>query len=219
MRLRSILFLLALLLPIAAPAAAQDDEAEFAALLARFQAGDTTVDAGALRMAYTRTRAYAPYDNEDAEEHGAMWTHLRAGRFEEAARTAEALLARNWLDVTPHMVAALAYAELGADSAAELHAFAVRALVGSIGSEDDGRSPEAPLRVIEISEQYAWLSFYGVRAERQGLGPCGDSRCDTYRVQEKGRESFIYFDVGIPYEWMQRQMRERSGSGERAPRD
>jgi hypothetical protein len=207
MRLRTILLpLLMASLAVSPPAAAQE-AAEFPALLARFQSGDTTVDVRALRMAYTRTEAYDPYDSTDAEAHGAMWEHLQAGRHAEAARGAEALLASDWLDIAPHMVAAMAYDAQAADSAAKLHAFAVRALVGSIGGPEDGRSPEAPMHVIDVSEEYAWLNYHGLRSERQGVGPCATSRCDSFAVRdEAGKEFHVFFDVGILYAWMQRQM-------------
>lgn len=211
MRLRTLLLPL-LMAPLAkSPPAAAQEVAEYPVLLARFQAGDTTVDVRALRMAYTRTEAYDPYDSADAEAQRAMWEHLRAGRPAEAARAAEALLARDWLDIAPHMAAEMAYGAQHADSAADVHAFAVRALVGSIGGPGDGRSAEAPMHVIDVSEQYAWLNYHGLRAERQGLGPCARSRCDSFAVRdETGEEFHVFFDVGIPYAWMQRQM---EGSG------
>lgn len=207
MRLRTLLLpLLIAVLAVSPPAAAQE-AAEFPALLARFQAGDTTVDVRALRMAFARTEAYDPYDSSDADAQGAMWDHLRAGRNAEAARAAEALLARDWLDIAPHMAAAMAYRAQAADSAADLHAFAVRALVGSIGGPEDGRSAEAPMHVIDISEEYAWLNYHGLRADRQGVGPCAASRCDSFTVRdEAGQEFRVFFDVGIPYASMQRRM-------------
>lgn len=219
MRLRTI-FLPLLIAPLAmSPPAAAQEAAEFPALLARFQAGDTTVDVRELRMAYTRTEAYDPYDSADAEAQGAMWEHLRAARLADAARAAEALLARDWLDIAPHMAAAMAYSGQAADSAAELHAFAVRALVGSIGSLADGRSTEAPMHVIDVSEEYAWLNYHGLRAERQGVGPCAKSRCDSFTVRdEAGKEFDVFFDVGILYAWMQRQMEGAGGpDGEASP--
>lgn len=219
MRLPAILLpLLIAPLAISAPAATQE-AAGFPALLARFQAGDTTVDVRALRMAYTRTPAYDPYDAADADAQGAMWKHLRDGRLADATRAAEALLARDWLDIAPHVVAEVAYTGQGADSAAALHAFAVRALVGSIGGPQDGRSPEAPMHVIDVSEEYAWLNYYGLRAQRQGVRRCAKSRCDSFTVQdEAGKEFQVFFDVGILYGWMQRQMEGRGGTkGEASP--
>lgn len=219
MRLRTILLpLLTAALATTPPAAAQED-AEFPALLARFQAGDATVDARALRMAYTRTEAYDPYGSTDTDAQRAMWEHLRAGRHAQAAQAAEGLLARNWLDIRPHMAAAMAYAAQDADSAAELHAFAVRALVGSIGGPKDGRSPEAAMHVIDVAEEYAWLNYHGLRAERQGLGPCARSQCDVFEVKdESGKEFSVYFDVGIPHAWMEQRLGGPSPTdGEKRP--
>lgn len=207
MRLRALLLPLLIAALAASPPAAAQEAAEFPALLARFQKGDTTVDVRALRMAYTRTEAYHPYDSADSETQGAMWEHLRAGRHAEAARAAEALLAKDWLDIAPHMAAAMAYAAQDADSASDLHAFAVRALVGSIGGPEDGRSAEAPMHVINVSEEYAWLNYHGLRADRQGVRPCGTSRCDVFTVRGKaGNEFQLFFDVGMMYDSLQRQM-------------
>ena len=205
MRLRVPLPLLALVLA-AAPAAAQEDDA-YAAMLARFQAGDSTVDARELRMTYTRTSHYDPYGTDGMDDTRAMMQALNAGRHEEAAQAAERVLAHNWLDITAHMAAAFAYEEMGADSAAALHQVAAHRLLESIGTEKDGRSERAPMRVIEISEEYAWLRAHGLRPAGQGLADCGPVRCDAMQVVDENGERFtVYFDVNTPYEWMAKRM-------------
>lgn len=201
------------LLFAAAPAAAQQDAA-YAAMLARFQAGDSTVDAGELRMAYTRTSRYDPYGTGGMDDARAMMQALNAGRHPEGAQAAERVLARNWLDITAHLAAAYAYEEMGSDSAAAVHATAARRLLESIGKPEDGRSERAPMRVIEVAEEYAWLRAHGLRPAGQGLADCGAVRCDAMQVvDEKGSRFTVYFDVDTPYQWMAKRM----GGGNEKP--
>jgi hypothetical protein len=199
-----LLSLLALaVLAVAPPAAAQD---EYPQLLARFQAGDSTVDVTALRMAYTRTDAYDPYGS-DSDAVDAMWGHLNRERFAKAAEAAEGLLRDNWLDIAPHYVAAVAYTALENDSAAAVHAFAVRQLIASVGGPEDGRSRDAPMRVISTSEEYAYLNLYLLRRGTQSLGSCGAVRCDILEVtDEDGKRFELYFDISIPFGWLERSM-------------
>lgn len=206
--MRLHLRLLALLaLTLAAPAAAQDGADEYPWLLARFQAGDSTVDVTALRMAYTRTDAYDPYGADDVDQVRAMWGHLNGGRHAEAARAAEALLARNWLDIRTHVAAMAAYGELGNDSASLLHQRAAERLVASIGGPEDGRTPETAMRVIEIGEEYGYLLLNGLRPAGQALADCGGARCDAMTVQGRdGKRFTVYFDIDIPYRWMTGRM-------------
>lgn len=210
-----LLALLTLAVLAIAPAAAAQDASEFPRLLARFQAGDSTVDVTALRMAYTQTDAYDPYGG-DRDALGAMWGHLSGERYAEAAEVAEGLLRDSWLDIAPHYVAAVAYTELGNDSAAALHAFAVRQLIASIGGPDDGRSPDAPMRVISTTEEYAYLNLYLLRRGTQSLGSCGAVRCDILEVRdEHGKRFNLYFDISIPFGWLERSM--SGGENEEKP--
>jgi hypothetical protein len=207
-----LLPILVLTLACAAPAAAQDGAADFPQLLARFQAGDTTVDVTALRMAYTRTDAYDPYDSGDMDEVRAMWEHLDGGRHAEAAGVAEKLLAGNWLEIGPHVAAMAAYDELGNDSASALHRLSIRRLLESIGGPEDGRTSRSPMRVINVSEEYAYLQLYGLQPRGQALAECGDAPCDAMNVQdEDGKRFTLYFDVDIPFQWMTRQMGAKDG--------
>jgi hypothetical protein len=197
----------ALALSFSLPLAAQDAEAEYRQLLTRFQAQDTTVDVTALRMAYTRTEGYDPY-GQDRELVNAMWDHLRAERHAQSAEAAETLLKENWLDIAAHMAAVMSYGALDADSAARLHAFAVASLVGSVGGPDDGRTTDAPMRVISTTEEYAYLNFHGLRRGNQALGSCaGGVRCDILEVEdEKGAKFDLFFDIDIPFGYLSRSM-------------
>lgn len=206
--MRLHLRLLAVLaLALAAPAAAQEGADDYPRLLARFQAGDSTVDVTALRMAYTRTDAYDPYGTDDVDQVRAMWGHLNGGRHAEAAQAAEGLLARNWLDIRTHVAAMAAYAELGDDSASLLHRRAAERLVASIGGPEEGRTPETAMRVIEIGEEYGYLQLNGLRPVGQALADCGEARCDAVNVQGRdGKRFTVYFDVDIPYRWLTGRM-------------
>ena len=170
--------------------------------------GDTTVDVTALRRALAATSFYSPYDNDRDEQRHRMWARLDANDAVAAAAVADSLLSVNYLDFDTQIGAGAAAKELGDSATAQRHFAAARAIVRSIESTGDGRSPEHPLFVIAPSEEYSYLGLVGLRRSgMQSLTECGGRACDMLEVSPRdgGSQLKLYFDVSLPMTWMTKQ--------------
>jgi hypothetical protein len=199
---KPVLFCAALLL--ASPLAAQNAGAAAAydSLLARFQAGDTTV-ATALRMAYAATPAYDPYGTDTSGWEREMFTAFGRKDFPKVREMAELILKHLYVDPDGHMGMAIALREMGDSAGADLHFRLASALIGSIG-EGGGRTPDSPMRVIAVSEEYSFLRASGLTRKGQSLSECRGSPCDAMEVTDPktGETLTLYFDVSLPMNHM-----------------
>lgn len=192
-------------LALAVPAGAQGD---YSTLLARAQAGDTTVDYTALRMAYAESPKYSPYGTEADDLRDSLAAALSRGDFPAAAKVADAALAIDFLDVRAHMLRAIAADRLGDAAAAARHRDVAERVVASVLSSGDG-SETRSYRVITVAEEYAVLGMTGFEPRRQSLGRCVDRRCDVMLAahRESGEERTFHFDITLLYESMSKQIR------------
>jgi hypothetical protein len=147
-----ILPLIVLFLVAVAAAARGQDGAQYHELLARAQAGDTTVDFTALRRAWAASPEYAPYGS-DADEHlDSVRAALQRKAWDRAVRAADAALAVNWLDAATHVLKAYAMEQMGDAAGAgrerEVAARVVRSVAGS------GKGTEqVPFVVVTLSAE------------------------------------------------------------------
>jgi len=172
----------------------------YSRLVDRLEAGDRTVDFTALRLAFARTPAY---NGMMMGVYQPLWQTLNAGRFEEALRVADAVLARNYAEPNAHMVAAKAHRELGHVQQADFHQFVVDGLLRSIVSGGDGKTAETAYQVIDISEEYAYFRSMNLKVKGQSLvGPPASGRPNVDRmvVVDGGtnEERVIFFSVENP---------------------
>ena len=170
--------------------------------------GDTTVDVTALRRALAATSFYSPYDNDRDEQRHRMWTRLDANDPAGASQVADSLLSSNYLDLDTHIGAGVAARQLGDSTRAQKHFATARAIMHSIESTGDGRSPQHPLFVLAPSEEYSYLSVVGLRRSgMQSLTQCQGHACDALEVAPRdGGEKFtMYFEVSLALDWMTNQ--------------
>jgi len=203
--IQCVLFCAALLL--APPLAAQSaGAAAYDSLLARFQAGDTTV-ATALRMAYAATPGYRPYDTDIPRWEREMAGAYESKDFPKMREVAERILGRRYVDADGHMGLAVARLEMGDSAGAERHFRLAGALLSSIG-EGGGRTADSPMRVISTSEEYSFLRAGGLTRKRQSLSECRGAPCDRMEVADArtGETLVLYFDVSLPMSHLRSQM-------------
>jgi hypothetical protein len=196
----------------AKPPSAKEADSVYLTLLRPLRdSGDTTVDVTALRRALAATSFYSPYDNDRDDQRHRMWARLDANDAVAAAAVADSLLSVNYLDFDTQIGAGAAAKELGDSTTAQRHFAAARAIIRSIESTGDGRSPEHPLFVIAPSEEYSYLGVVGLRRSgMQALTECEGRACDMLEVSPRdgGKQLKLYFDVSLPMAWMTKQFSE-----------
>jgi hypothetical protein len=139
---------------------------EFQALLERVKKSDSTVDFGRLRHLQTQLDGYDPYDSE-TEDH--PFKALRQGDLPRAKELAETILARNYLDLESHTVAAAVAEKSGNAAEAAHHRYVVKGILDSILRSGDGQTPDTAYQVVSISEEYAIMGHLGLHVASQSL--------------------------------------------------
>ena len=208
-----LLSLLVALACVAPPAAgeAQAQAAPYRDLLARVQAGDTTVDFTALRMARVASTEYAPYGSAAVAAHrDSIDAALERQDFGRALAEADSTLGLDYLDIRAHWLKAYASAQVGDTAAEDWHLAIAAGLLGSIRASGTG-TEQAPYVVISIAEEYAVLSVNGFKHTLQVLRSCGARPCDMFRAthQKSGEQHTFYFDVSLLKAHFYRQLEKQ----------
>jgi hypothetical protein len=138
-------------------------------LLGRLQAGDTTIDFTALRISWTRTHSYDPYDNKLSELREQMFKNLDAHHYPEALKSAQKILDRRYIDFDAHVVCSIILDSLADSALASLHLSIAGALLRSVEMSGSGSSVDSAFLVVCIEEEYALVQAHEYEIKTQAL--------------------------------------------------
>lgn len=210
---RPVVLTLLLACHAAAPAPAPPvplPTSSFADLLARAEAGDTTLDFEALRLSYTTTPLYEPYGMRDRSRQDSLIAALDRDSLGAATTWSDSLLADNPVTPEGQAITAYLFRMLGDSARADHHHWMAYGLMRSIEGSGVGTNAE-PYLVIAIYEEYAFARYLGLeRLGTQGLGTCGGRPCDSvgFKDPASGRDTTLYFDVSIPFGHLERTFKK-----------
>lgn len=173
---------------------------EYQQLLDKLKGGDTNINFATFRLKYTETDAYSAMGTP-AGQRNSMFELLSQDKFSQARDLALEVLTKNYTDSNAHMVAAIAFQELGDKTKSDFHRAVYLGLIKSIESSGDGRSPKTAYIVISVPEEYALLSYMDLQRDKQALIQDGGSKYDVLTVRPRnGGEAFdLYFNVDIVF--------------------
>lgn len=185
--------------PAQARPPASEARKKYEAMLEKAKKGEGTVDYGALRFAFFETPEFNPLVGMLI--YRTLWSVVAQSNWAEAAKQAEAVLAKNYVDVNAHMVAHIAYRQQGDEEKARLHRRWADGLIASIKAGGDGKSPETAWQVISISEEYAVLRSMNLRPAGQALVNRNGHAYDEITVADPQTkaETKYYFNVDKPF--------------------
>jgi hypothetical protein len=174
---------------------------KYEAMLQRAKKGEGEIDYRALRFAFYETPAYNPLSGMLA--YRSLWGALAQSNWAEAAKTAEAVLSKSYVDINAHMVAHIAYREQGNEEKAKLHRRWAEGLIASVMAGGDGKTPATAWHVISTSEEYAVLRWLNLRPAGQALIHADGHSYDEMTVvdaqTQTQAQSKIYFNVDRPF--------------------
>jgi hypothetical protein len=178
---------------------------DFGNLMERAQALDPTLSFHDLRMAYTLTRNYNPYDRELSYTRDDMLDAMENDDCEEALAYASRVLKRNQLDIDAHHVCKTCYENIGDTVQSNYHNFMGRGLFRSILASGDGKSESSAFVVINVDEEYSVLRGMNVRLKTQALIESPRGHFDRFQVfdEEAGEEFSLYFNIDIPWPYLE----------------
>jgi hypothetical protein len=168
----------------------------YEALLEMVKDGDTKIDFQTLRYTYLDS-ADAKKDVDLYALRRRMIEALNAKQYDEALRNAEKILDACFVNAQAHMVASIAYDELGHAERAKYHREIARGLVRSVLSSGDGKSAKTAWVVISIAEEHAVMSALGLQPESQSLQGEGGHNFDVWKVKDPATKSAgtVYFNI------------------------
>jgi hypothetical protein len=183
----------------AKPAAQTEAQKKYEAMLEQAKKGEGATDYKALRFAFFETPSYNPMVGMLV--YRSLWTVLNQGNWAEAAKQAESVLEKNYVDPNAHMVAFVAYRELKEEEKAKLHRRWADGLLESVKAGGDGKSAETAWHVISISEEYALLRSMNLRAVGQSLANEKGHAYDVMKTVDPrtNAEATFYFNVDKPF--------------------
>jgi hypothetical protein len=194
---------------------------DYASLLARVKAGDFTVDFHALRFAYAQSPAYRPTSGASREFRQRVQAALERKDYVNAANTAEAWLAEEYVNPFAHLGAARAREALGATEQARFHNRVADALYESVCQPGQGSTVDAPCQVISLDEELFYLARHQFEVGGQYEETCARARpCHVYEVREPNSELLhdLHFDVSLPFAYQQAQAAKPAATTPGQPR-
>ena len=191
-------FLMLALLVTYAPgagAAQSSPAASYDQLVAKLQAGDTSIDFQALRFAYAETPDFDPNAPPVVSKRDLIQA-VNAGNLGEALSLANTILAANYTDMDGHYASFIVYDQRGDQVKAEFHRIVAQGLLKSFTDSGDGTSENTPIVVVAASEELSYLGLKGYRVVRQGLVRGNSGPVDAFAVTTFDNQgTTVYFDI------------------------
>ena len=181
----------------------------------RFLAADTTLTMEEMRHFYygTSTRkGYDPYKNDLLQELNAILRKdaLTPADWKKAVAIIDKQLKSDPTNLTFYQYKQIACAHLYGKDAKETYNayFQTVLLTGAILSSGDGKTKESAIYVINVSDEYAIMSFYGLSLSKQMLVKDGDQEYDVMELgkNELGLEN-LYFNITVCSEALAKKLK------------
>ena len=181
-------------------AAETDIDSDYAVLLARAKVDPARTDFGKLRMAFTKTPAYQPYDRYTADDKE-FDTAMAAENLARAREIVDRLLEKNYVRIRSHINAFIVHDKKGDAERAHFHRAFVDGLFRSIVSSGDGGSRGTAFVIINTEEEYDVIGLSGMKLDSQGLQHEGGKSFDVMTVtpRDGGQAVQLYFDITLPW--------------------
>jgi tetratricopeptide (TPR) repeat protein len=187
--------------PSPQPSPKPSEKTKYDLLLEKVKQKDPSVNFTELRLAFFESPNYNPY--APMLTYRPMNAALNQKNYEEALKIAEAVLAKNFVEINAHITAQIAYQETGNAERAQFHKFMVDGLLNSIKSNFDGKSAATAFEVISINEEYGLVRSLGLRPIKQALIEDKGHSYDAITVvdPQTNQQSIIYFNIDKPFSW------------------
>ena len=186
----------------------KNKETEYDSLLKRVKKLDKKVKFKDLRISFTKTANYKPYSVDENKQ--AMIKAFKSKQYEEALKYAELVLDVNYVDIDTHLICRAIYKELKKTKEYKFYDFMANELINSILNSGDGLSSKTAYTVIYPREEEIVISKLGLKIDKQSLIESDGHYYDKINVTktEFAEESVIYFNVDIPLNWMEEQLKK-----------
>jgi len=208
---RSCIFIIFFIFIVSAACYGADvDNPDYYDLVKKLKINDKNVDFKTLRLSYTKTPDYKPYDADNSAK-DAAFDALNKKNYAEAVRQAQSILEKNYVDLNAHMLCRIAYREMGNSEKDEFHNSILKGLVSSLYASGNGTTPEEAIVVISVPEEYFLLNVNGLKPIKNNSFAANGHYYDKMDVENKktAEKTAIYFNIDIPYGWLNKNLQKK----------
>ncbi|MBN1695274.1 DUF4919 domain-containing protein [candidate division WOR-3 bacterium] len=172
-------------------------ENDYYSLLDSIKNGQSS-DFFTLRMAYTKTKIYNPYDIKFDDLRKRIKLNMEEQNFEVALETANKILEERYIDIKTHLWCSNIYKQLRDSAKSDYHENIYNGLINSIYFSGDGKSVKTAFIVMEISEEYDLLNWLQLKPPFELSPRIKDGYSfDIIRVFDENRETELFFNIDL----------------------
>jgi hypothetical protein len=165
---------------------------DYVAMTERLKDGVNDINFGQLRKAAISQAKYNGYDQLDIKP---VISAFGAHDWTGVQTLCDKQLAHDYLDISAHLLDALAADKLGRPDAAALHRRIWHGMVDAILASGDGKSAQTAFHVIGVDEEYFILRIMRLKLGKQSL-VVKDGAFDVLDVaDEQGTQHELWFDI------------------------
>lgn len=172
------------------------DEEDYYSLLDSIKNGKSE-DFFTLRMAYTKTKIYDPYDSKIDGLRKKIKSDIEEKNYKEALEIANRILEKRYIDIKTHLYCSDIYKQLNDSTKSNYHNDIYNGLLNSIYFSGDGKSAKTAFIVIEISEEYDLLNWLNLRQSEQFLTIKDGYSFDIIKAFNENRETELFFNIDL----------------------
>ena len=189
---------------------AEHGQQTYAAIVERIKARSYPEDFTLLRMQYTKTDLYQPFDTGERDQTRQLFEALDGSDLKRCVALADTILGRNFTSIAAHMGAAICHGRLGEEDLQQMHAGIYDGLINSIASTGSGSSPKTAFMVINTDEIYSFLQAQDLEVVNQALVHADGKEYDLMTVKDPrtGRQYGVYFDISTEQMYFAKKMRD-----------
>jgi hypothetical protein len=162
---------------------------------------EISTDYFTLRMAYTKTQVWNPYDAELSAKYNTIRSLIDSSELTAALKITENILEQRFVDIDAHLYNGYIYKKLGDVAKSDYHYKINKGLIESICASGDGKSAQTAFIVISTTEEYCLLSWFKLHSDQQALLTADGHNFDLLKAidQKTKKEYDIYFNIDLPF--------------------
>jgi hypothetical protein len=179
----------------------------YADLLEAAKLNPETVNFKELRISYTQSVEYNPY-NLYIDTYKSIANAIHEKDLSIAIKEIGRLLETCYLDIDAHALSSSIYERMEDEAKSTYHLKFVKGILKSILQPEDGRSYETAFVVISIQEEHAVLRSLGIKPTNHSLKDHEGHQFDVFDFcdPETGQATKIYFNIDFPKGWLDRSL-------------
>jgi len=148
-----------------------------------------------LRMAYTKTKSYNPYDIKIDVWRKEIKINIEEQNFRKALEIADKILKKRYIDIKTHLYCGYIYEHLNDLAKSDYHYYIYNGLLNSIYFSGDGKSAKTAFIVMEISEEFDLMKWLKLKHSKQSLMVENGYSFDILKVYDNNKETELFFNI------------------------